>query len=316
MIDILASGGTPPYTYDIGGIGAGISTFNDLTIGDYTVTVTDANGCTVTQLINIEDSPLPVVSFISDINEGCEPLEVIFTNTGESGASCEWSFGDGATSTSCGPVTHEFTTAGSHDITLTVTNAGGCFTTFVAYDYITVYEVPKASFIFNPVNPTTLDTEVNFTDFSINADGWIWEFDHFGASTDQNPTFIFPEEEGIYAVTLTTITDEGCRDSITKNITVNQDLSIFVPNIITPDGDSFNEVFKPYFTGIDIYDYHLTIYNRWGEPVFESYNLAVGWNGTFGGEIVEDGVYIWHITTAEIASDKKLDYHGHVTVVK
>ena len=75
-------------------------------------------------------------------------------------------------------------------------------------------------------------------------------------------------------------------------------------------------MFTPYFTGIDIYDYHLTIYNRWGEILFESYNLATGWNGTYGGEIVPDGVYIWTVETADVATDKRLELNGHVTVIK
>lgn len=316
-IVITAAGGIPPYTYNIGPGAGAIDIFNDIGIGDYTVTLTDANGCTVVQLISITDSPLPVVSFTSDINNGCEPIEVIFTNTGESGVSCEWSFGDGTSSTFCGPiVTHEYTAAGLYDVSLTVTNVGGCFTTVVVYDFIEVYEVPTANFIFNPVNPTTLDPEVDFTDYSISADSWLWEFDVFGTSTDQNPTFIFPQQEGIYDITLTVATNNGCSNTISKIITVNQEQLIFVPNVITPDGDSFNEVFKPYFTGVDIYDYHLTVYNRWGETMFESFNLGTGWNGTYGGEMVQDGVYIWHITTAEIATDKKLEFHGHVTVVK
>jgi len=47
---------------------------------------------------------------------------------------------------------------------------------------------------------------------------------------------------------------------------------IFAPNIFTPDGDEFNEYWRVYITGIDIYDFHLTMYNRWGEIVWESYN--------------------------------------------
>jgi len=117
-------------------------------------------------------------------------------------------------------------------------------------------------------------------------------------------------------VRLIAYSPEGCTDEIIKPITVNQEQLIFVPNAITPDGDLFNEVFTPYFTGIDIYDYHLTIYNRWGEIMFESFNLATGWNGTYGGEIVKEGVYTWHIVTAEISTDKKLEFVGHVTVIK
>jgi gliding motility-associated-like protein len=192
----------------------------------------------------------------------------------------------------------------------------GCSNTVTYYDYIDIYEVPVASFIFDPVTATTLDTDVDFTDYSTNASGWIWTFDSYGSSTDQNPNFVFPDLAGSYDVTLIAVSDNGCRDTLTKTLNIHQDQLIFVPNVITPDGDTFNEVFTPYFTGIDLYDYHLTIFNRWGEIIFESYNLAAGWNGTYGGEIVEDGVYIWHITTADIATDDKLEFFGHVTLIK
>ena len=49
--------------------------------------------------------------------------------------------------------------------------------------------------------------------------------------------------------------------------------------------------------------------------MFVSYDPSVGWNGTYGGEIVPAGVYIWHIATDEITSDKKIDTKGHVTVL-
>jgi gliding motility-associated-like protein len=91
-----------------------------------------------------------------------------------------------------------------------------------------------------------------------------------------------------------------------------------VPNAFTPDGDLYNESFLPVFTaGVDPYDYHLTIFNRWGEILFESYNLEVGWDGHFGGGgLVEDGVFIWQLEFGEKISDKKQTHRGHVTVLK
>ena len=87
---------------------------------------------------------------------------------------------------------------------------------------------------------------------------------------------------------------------------------------MTPDGDLFNETFQPVFTaGYDKYDYHLTIFNRWGEIVFESYDADKGWNGAYGdGGLVQDGVYIWQIEFAETMSDKLHVHRGHVTVLK
>ena len=99
----------------------------------------------------------------------------------------------------------------------------------------------------------------------------------------------------------------------------NKDVIIYyIPNTFTPDGDSFNEEFKPQFTaGLDIYDYHMMIFNRWGELVFESYDANFGWDGSFGGMgLVEDGVYIYKIEFGDTMSDKRHYVDGHITVLK
>ena len=91
-----------------------------------------------------------------------------------------------------------------------------------------------------------------------------------------------------------------------------------MPNAFTPDGNDINNIFLPVFTsGFDVYDYHFTMFDRWGEVLFESYNAASGWNGTYGSQgLVEDGVYIWQIEFGETMSDKRHTYRGHVTVLK
>jgi gliding motility-associated-like protein len=60
------------------------------------------------------------------------------------------------------------------------------------------------------------------------------------------------------------------------------------------------------------------IFNRWGEVIFESFNTNVGWDGTYpeGGDLCEDGVYIWKIDFKESMSDKRHYYQGHVTLLK
>ena len=97
-----------------------------------------------------------------------------------------------------------------------------------------------------------------------------------------------------------------------------EEILFYIPNVFTPDGDLFNETFHPVITsGIDMFDYHLTIFNRWGEIIFESYNYDFGWNGHYGsGGLVDDGVYIWQIEFGEKLSDKKQTHRGHVTVLK
>jgi gliding motility-associated-like protein len=137
-----------------------------------------------------------------------------------------------------------------------------------------------------------------------------------GNSSEQNPTYTFPELAATYTIDLFVANEYGCVDSTSRTLIIAEQYLIYVPNTVTPDGDLYNEVFKPYFNGIDIYNYSLMIYNRYGEIMFESHDVNVGWNGTYGGEIVPTGVYVWHIITDEAASDKKLEYHGHVAVLR
>ncbi len=289
------------------------------TEGTFTITliVTTELGCsdTVTLELDMVGSSI-AVDFIADITEGCEPLTVQFDNTGESGVSCSWDFGDGTFASSCGSVTHTYLTDGVYDVSLTVTSESGCFGTLIRNSYINVYPVPVANFVFTPNAPTTLDTEVAFTNYSIDADSWLWIFDALGTSPAENPTIIIPGIPANYDITLIAMTEHGCNDTITKTINVVQDETIYVPNTFTPDGDSFNELFRPYITGIDPYDFHMTIYNRWGEIIFESYDATGGWNGAYGGKLVQDGVYVWHIVTSDLVTDKKLEYYGHITVLR
>lgn len=289
------------------------------TEGTYTITliVTTELGCTDTVNLELEMVGSSIaVDFIADITEGCEPLTVQFDNTGESGVSCAWDFGDGTFASSCGSVTHTYLTDGIYDVSLTVTNASGCSGALVRNSYINVFPVPFANFVFTPNAPTTLDTEVAFTNYSIDADSWLWIFDVLGTSSDENPTLIIPGIPANYDITLIALTEHGCYDTITKTINVVQDETIYVPNTFTPDGDTFNELFRPYITGIDPYDFHMIIFNRWGEIVFESYDATGGWNGAYGGKLVQDGVYVWQIVTSDLTNDKKLEYYGHVTVLR
>jgi gliding motility-associated-like protein len=91
----------------------------------------------------------------------------------------------------------------------------------------------------------------------------------------------------------------------------------YVPNTFTPDGDKFNNTFLPVFTsGFDPYDYKLLIFNRWGEVLFESNNAAVGWDGTYGGQMMQDGVYIYQIEFKEEFTDYRHVLRGHVNLLR
>ncbi len=293
--------------------GAGVDT--------YEVTATDANGCVNVEDITITVDLLPSVIFSADTLFGCDPLTVNFSNlTILPGISCLWTFGDGTSSTSCGAVSHTYVTAGTFDVSLTVNSTALCGATATYLDYIEVRNQPVAAFSYLP-NPIDIEnTEVEFSNSSLNATEYSWFFDDESAiSNEFEPIHVFPiEPNATYQIMLIAGNDIGCADTIVKPLTILDVIIFYVPNTFTPDGDDFNEIFKPIMTsGVDIFDYHLTMFNRWGEILFESYNVNNGWNGTYrDGKLVEDGTYIWQIEFGDTRSDQVHTYNGHVIVMR
>jgi len=121
--------------------------------------------------------------------------------------------------------------------------------------------------------------------------------------------FISVRKEGKYAVMVSN--GPGCASTDTILLTMHCDeATLYVPNAFTPDGK--NEVFKA--IGTHINDFKMTVYNRWGELIFESDDINNGWDGKFRKEAVPMDVYIWIITykayeTAKIA-------YGNVTLLR
>jgi len=294
-------------------------TFTPNSTMTYTVTANNL-GCISTDDVTVSIETLPVVSLFADVVSGCEPLTVNFTNTTPGGmVDCFWEFSDGSTATGCGTVSNTFENAGLYDVTLTTSSALGCTNTITYTDYIYVEGTPIAQFTSSDVNLTNLFTEVDFTNNSIGATYYDWSFGDGSYNTSvENPTHVFPSDVGgSYVVQLVATTPLGCADTAYQVINIKEELIYWVPNTFTPDGDSYNEYFKPIFTsGYDPYDYNLLIFNRWGEIVWESNDANYGWDGTYNNEIVQDGTYTWKIEFKTSESDERKVIKGHVNVLR
>ena len=139
------------------------------------------------------------------------------------------------------------------------------------------------------------------------------------SSVNQASLEAINEETDNYEVTLIAYNIDGCNDTIRQTVLVKEELIYYVPNTFTPDGDEFNNEFKPiFYSGHDPYSYTMVIFNRWGEIVYQTSNLDIGWKGTYGdsGDIVQDGVYIWKINFNEKGIDKNIETSGHVLIIK
>jgi gliding motility-associated-like protein len=314
---LLGSGGVS-YTWNNGVVDG--APFNPTTSATYTVTGTDANGCSNTDDVLVIVTPLPNVDLIADLLSGCAPLTVNLTNlTDINGVNCEWDMGDGSIINGCGNISYTYEYPGTYSVGLTVTTAAGCSSSINYADYINVYENAHASFTADSYQLELTDTEVEFTNNSTNSTSYIWQFGNGLSSNEEDPVHTYPEEANTtYDIMLIANNDNNCPDTAYSSITVLDELIYYVPNVFTPDGDQFNEMFQPVFTsGYDPYDFHLMIFNRWGELIFESFNADIGWDGTYGtGGLVQDGVYVWKIHFKESMTDKKHEVYGHVTVLK
>lgn len=305
---------TETSAFDLTDLSAGVYIFN------YIIPVFTPCTDTIASFI-VTVYPKPVVNFTADEVVGCAPLGISFTNlTMYEGSSCVWNMGDGTIIEDCGPINHSYDYPGDYDVTLEITSDMGCVNEFTAESFVHIYDNPKASFTYLPDFPSIQDPEVAFTNTSVDDDTRIWNFgDGSPTVTTDNPYHTYPTIGNVrYEVILIVTNEHGCIDTAIQNILIEDVLIFYVPNVFTPDGDDYNNVFKPIMTaGYDIYDYNLTIFNRWGEIIFESMNADFGWSGTYGsGGLVDDGVYIWTLNFTESTSSKKHAIQGHVTILK
>jgi gliding motility-associated-like protein len=263
-------------------------------------------------------------TFASDTTRGCNPTEITFINTTPSPFiyNILFDFGDNLfiNANSNQQFSHTYTNAGIYNISMTITTFDGCVYDTTYQDYIQIANYPEANFSWYPGKIPMFNPVANFMDVSSSdVTNWNWDFD-FGtpmSSSQTNPSTTFPEgEEGTYEVTLIVSNDFGCFDTVSYDVPVIPDVMIFAPNTFTPDQDEFNEGWRVHMQGIDIYQFNLVVFNRFGEVVWESNNIEVPWDGTYGGNPVPEGVYVWKIRTKNPYNDGVHTYSGHINIIR
>ncbi len=295
--------------------------------GDYNVTleVISNNGC-----IHQFDSTISifnnlVADFSLPSNTSCSGELVSFINT-STGAPNQiidyfWETSDGQSSTLENPeFNFENTTDTTYfiDISLIISTGTGCVDTLFQTGAVSILTTPAANFSFSPTQLSISNSEVQFTNLSVRADSYDWNFGDNIFSSELSPSHIYSDVAKSYTVILTAYDkDKTCFDQERKIITIQDEVLFFIPNTFTPDGSGINDQFTPHFiSGVDIYNFRLQIFNRWGEIVFESKDPAVGWDGNYAGDLVKGDVYLWKIDFEETVFDKVHTHTGTVTVLR
>ncbi len=286
--------------------------------GTHIITYTIPGLCGAVGTTSIIVVASPIISFVSDTTEGCEPTTINFSSTvNQPGGTYLWSFGDGNTSTAANP-SNVYMLNGSYDVSLTYNNTTGCSATSTQLALIIIHSQPIAIYSAGPQPTTITNPLINFTDNSLGIiNEWFWTFGTVGSSTNQNPYFVFPDS-GSYAVQLIVTNNFGCTDTTNGTIVIDPIVVFYAPNAFTPrDGNGTNDYFMVKGDGIDFSIFEMTIYNRWGERIFKSNDIMSGWNGRRNnvGDFVQEDVYVWKVNFEDIKG-KKHEYIGHVTIVK
>ncbi len=277
------------------------------------------DGCTCEDDITIALSEKPVVQMSSDAV--CEGQETVFSSLGSSVSapdeivSWNWDFGDGGTSTEENPV-YGYENSGSYISTLVLTTNAGCSSSL--QQDVFVAPVPQADFQYSPLEILISDPTVNFTNLSSEGETYLWHFGIEGeTSTEFSPGYIYPAEPNGYEVKLIVSNAFGCSDSLTRTISIGSGITYYIPNSFTPNGDGVNPVFIPVITdGLDLNEYEFVIYNRWGEKVFETKDVNIGWDGTFEGKPAPAGIYTWDFRMKHLYGPDVEKVQGHVTLIR
>ena len=291
----------------------------------YYVTVTNTCGFTVVDSVPINFITPPNISFLPDVYMGCRPLTVHFTDYSTSQYSnitgWHWDFDNGRTSTEQNP-TQTFYNTGHYHVTLSLESSDNCYSDSISDPIeIIVYSTPTASF---SVNSTTLfipNDPLICTNNSTGTNYFFWDFGDGQTSTLRDPIHNY-ETYGNYIVTLVAVNTHDCRD--TTDILVKVTGDIIFPNVFTPDpyiasggiydvNDYSNHVFFPVSNGVS--EFEMMIFNRWGELIFVTKDINVGWDGYYKGKLCEMDVYVYKAKIG-FADGRKLSKVGDVLLLR
>lgn len=303
----ITANGAATYLWDDGQTDATI-TVAPTTSTTYHVVGTDANGCTAEATYTLSPGAAEGVALPDQI---CSGETVSLATSSPEGTIFQWSTGDvGPTIT---PIVDQQT-----QVSLLITDPSGC----MAESSMIVNPSPQAG--FSPINLEVelVDDayEIVFIDLSTGADSWFWDFGEgtdWSTSTLPSPSYTYTMSGHFYVSQLVSNV-HGCRDSIVGRISVKHPFSFYAPNAFTPyRDDGLNDVFQPKGSGIMERGYEMTIFNQWGNIVYQTTELLGSWDGRnwSTGAVVPLGVYVYRVKLLDFEEEEKV-FYGTVTLIR
>ena len=305
-VSFTTNGGVSPYQYSFnGGPLQADSVFTGLAAGSYTIDVTDASGCSGTGTINIIEENLFTGILINSTDETCEGDNDGSLEVSATGGYPAYSYSiDGTNFQNSG----SFTGLAPGNYTVTLQDDSNCVFTIDVTINAGAAVVANATATPSEIAVGTSTTLEVTSPSNIASTSWA------PTETLECPTCpsttATPLTTTTYIVTITD--DNGCEDTASVTVTVLE-LDLAVPNAFSPNGDNNNDVFEIINTLASEFD--MKIYNRWGDEVFHSTDLSIGWDGTYKGKEQEIGSYIYVIRLVTIEG-KEFNKKGNVTLLR
>jgi len=313
----FGSFGPQSFEWDFGDGSPPVISFNAThtfpAVGDYVVKLKliDTLFCNspAEKVLNLRVNPLIKATFTTPAL-GCAPYLAQFTNTSGT-ADVTWEFDDGTTSIVENPV-KSYPVPGTYRVRLIARDPNTC-NKIDTSDYFSILVSPRpdARFTWAP-NPPLRNTPTNFTNQTLGAVRYLWNFGDGGSSTEENPSYQY-NATGSYRAELIAFNAQNCTDTFTLTVRALVDPLLDVPNAFTPGRFGQNGIIKVAGFGIGKMDWK--IYNRWGQLIFQSTNKQQGWDGTFKGKLQAMDVYVYTLDV-EFTDGKKLRKTGDITLLR
>ncbi len=185
------------------------------------------------------------------------------------------------------------------------------FSSVSGCDSLVVWDVrfsenPEVDFYYE------IHAPVRFTNSTINATTFLWDFGDGNTSTETNPEHEYLRTES-YKVCLTGWNEDGCVGIECKSLNVEVDMVADVPSAFSPNNDGYNDIL--YVRGKGVLKLSFRIYNRWGQIIFETNDMKKGWDGTYKGAPVDMEAVAYVLQVVFIDGSAK-QTQGNITLIR
>jgi len=288
----------------------------------YILVVRNSHGCQDSSPVLLKVRPPLVVKAIANNASICYGQPIILSAIAGGGDSLHYQFNWITDNLNGDSIAEKVYQSGWHKIILSDNCSATNATDSV---YVTVIPPAKAVFTNIPATKIKANHNVSFLNQSTNASSYLWTFGTKDSSKLVSPVYIYTDTDD-YEVILVAYGINNCPNDTAYGFIkiITDQIQIYIPNAFSPNGDGINDVFD--ISGIGIKNYSYNIYNRWGECIYaEQIPLPPlqggiasnphGWDGTFKGAQVPDGVYIYMVDVTDVFGEHHY-LNGNVTLMR